>query len=96
MSSRTAAWLAWSLVGFSVALIVGGIALDRTLGSTDPEPPYGGALDAFFTLTTFLPFSIVGAIVAFRHPRNTIGWIFCATGFAVGLTTLAGATLIFG
>jgi hypothetical protein len=43
-----------------------------------------------FTLATWLPFSVVGAIVASRHPRNTIGWIFCTIGFAVGFSTLAG------
>jgi len=59
------------------------------LGSTGPELPYGGAVDVVITLAIWLPFSIVGAIVASRHPRNTIGWIFCTTGFAVGLSTLA-------
>jgi len=71
-----------------MALIVGGIALARTMGSTNPELPYGGAIDTVFTLATWLPFSIVGAIVASRHPHNTIGWIFCTIGLVVGLSTL--------
>jgi hypothetical protein len=37
-----------------------------------------------------LTFSVVGTIVASRHPRNTIGWIFCSTGLVVGLNALAG------
>src|SRR5215211_6865561 len=88
MSTRAASWLAWSLVALSMALIVGGIALARTMGSTNPELPYGGAIDTVFTLATWLPFSIVGAIVASRHPHNTIGWIFCTIGLVVGLSTL--------
>jgi len=36
-----------------------------------------------------LTFSVVGAIVASRHPRNTIGWLFCTVGLVVGLDTLA-------
>ncbi len=86
---RVAAWLAWSLVALSVALHVGGIALARTTGSTDPGLPYGGTVDAVFTLATWLPFSVVGAIVAARHPRNTIGWLFCSIGLVLGLSTLA-------
>jgi hypothetical protein len=42
MSRRAAAWLAWTLVALSVALLVGGVALSRTKRSTVPELPYGG------------------------------------------------------
>ncbi len=90
MGRRTAARLSWSLVALSVALLVGGIALARTTRSIDPELPYGGADDAVvLTLATVLTFSVVGAIVASRHPRNTIGWIFCTVGLVTGLDTLA-------
>jgi hypothetical protein len=37
-----------------------------------------------------LTFSVVGAIVSSRHPRNTIGWIFCGIGLVVGLSSLTG------
>ena len=89
MSRRATAWLAWSLVALSVALLVGGVALARATGFTDPGQPYGGAGDAVLTLAIWLPFSIVGAIVASRHPRNPIGWIFCTIGLVVGLSHLA-------
>jgi len=89
MSTRGASWLAWSLVALSVALHAGGIALARTTGFTDPGLPYGGAVDAVFTLATWLPYSVVGAFVASRHPRNTIGWLFCSIGLVLGLSTLA-------
>jgi hypothetical protein len=91
MSTRSASWLAWSMVALSVAFLVSGIALSRITRPTDPELPYDRVLlDTVFTLVTWLPFSVVGAIVASRHPHNTIGWIFCTIGFAVGLSTLAG------
>jgi hypothetical protein len=48
-----------------------------------------GSDDAVFTLATVLTFSVVGAIVASRHPRNTMGWVFCSVGLVVGLDTLA-------
>jgi len=56
------------------------------------ELPYGSAGDAdnvILTLATALTFSVVGAIVASRHPRNTIGWIFCTMGLVTGLDHLA-------
>ena len=89
MMGRRAAWLAWSLVALSVASLLGGIALAQMTRSTAPELPYDGAVDAVFTLATLLTFSVVGAIIASRHPRNTIGWIFCTVGLVVGLDTLA-------
>ena len=86
MGHRVASWLAWSLVALSVGFHLSGIALARMMGFTDPELPYNGAVDAVLTLAIFLPFSVVGAIVASRHPRNTIGWIFCTIGLLVGLS----------
>ena len=87
--NRAAAWLAWSLVGLSVALLLGWIALARMTEPTDLELPYHSAVDVVVTLAIWLPFSVVGAIVASRHPRNTIGWIFCTTALVVGLGHLA-------
>jgi len=89
MMGRRAAWLAWSLVALSVAPLLGGIALARMTKSTAPELPYDGAVDAVFTLATLLAFSVVGAIIASHHPRNTIGWLFCSVGLVVGFDTLA-------
>jgi hypothetical protein len=77
----------------SVALLVGGVALARTMGPTPPGLPYGSVADAdtvVLSLAIVLTFSVVGAIVASRHPRNTIGWLFCAIGLAVGFNGLAG------
>jgi hypothetical protein len=39
-------------------------------------------------LAILLTFSVVGAVVASRHPRNTIGWMFCTMGLVEGLDTL--------
>jgi len=40
---------------------------------------------AVANLVTLLTFSVVGAIIASRHPRNTIGWLFCSVGVTIGL-----------
>jgi len=95
MMGRRAAWLAWSLVALSVAPLLGGIALAQMAKSTAAELPYDGPVDAVFTLATLLTFSLVGAIIASRHPRNTIGWLFCFVGLVVGLNVLAWGYAVF-
>jgi hypothetical protein len=90
MSGRAAAWLAWSLVVLSVVLLVGGLALDQMTRSTAQERPYYGPVDAVFYLATVLTFSVVGAIIASRQPRNAIGWLFCGVGLVMGLNSLTG------
>jgi hypothetical protein len=91
-SRRAAAWLAWSLVALSVALLVGGLVLSRAASSAVPDLSFGETDDASVVanLITLLPFSVVGAIVASRQPRNTIGWLFCGVGVTVGLNSFAG------
>ena len=31
-------------------------------------------------LLTFLTYAVVGSLIASRHPRNPVGWLFCAAG----------------
>jgi hypothetical protein len=87
MSTRTASWLAWSLVVLSVVLLVGGISFALMTRSTVPERPY---YDSVTLSVLALAFSVVGAIIASRQPRNAIGWIFCSVGVTIGLSSFAG------
>jgi len=93
MGHHAAAWLAWSVVALSVALLVGGIVLAlSTRSGAAVELTYGSEAElhsAVLNLATVLTFSVVGAIIASRHPRNAIGWIFCGMGLVVGLNVLA-------
>jgi hypothetical protein len=90
MSTRAATWLAWSLMVLSVVLLVGGLALDQMTRSSAPQRSYYGPVDAVFFLATVLTFSVVGAIIASRQPRNAIGWIFCGVGLVMAINSLAG------
>jgi hypothetical protein len=93
MNSRAAAWLAWALVALSVALLVGGFVLPRAPSSTVADLQFGGetkSASVVADLVTLLIFSVVGAIIASRQPRNTIGWLFCGVGMAVSLNSFAG------
>src|SRR5215208_3223248 len=91
MISSAATWLAWSLVTLSVVLLASGIALDQMTRSTAPGRPYYDPVDAVFYLATILTFSVVGAMIASRQPRNAIGWIFCGIGLVVSLNSLSGS-----
>src|SRR5215204_1679919 len=87
MSGRAAAWLACSLVVLSVVLLVGGLSFALMTRSSIPERPYYGLV----TLSVLaLAFSVVGAIIASRQPRNAIGWIFCSVGVTIGFSSFAG------
>src|SRR5215216_3257898 len=55
--------------------------------SSVPERPYDGLV----TLSVLaLAFSVVGAIIASRQPRNAIGWIFGGVGVTIGFSSFAG------
>jgi hypothetical protein len=95
MSSSAATWLAWSLVTLSVVLVVGGIAFAQMTRSTAPGRPYYDPGDAVFYLATVLTFSVVGAIIASRQPRNAIGWLFCGIGLVVSLNSLSGSYAVY-
>jgi hypothetical protein len=91
MSTRAAPWLAWSLVTLSVVLPVGGIAVDQMARSTGLGRPYYGPVEAAFVLATVLTFSVLGAMIASRQPRNAIGWLFCGIGLVASLNSLSGS-----
>jgi hypothetical protein len=80
-------------MALSVTLLLGGIALSLATSSTGSDRPVGGETEdssVVADLVTLLPFSVVGAIVASRHPRNAIGWLFCSVGVTIGLNSFAG------
>src|SRR5215207_8344194 len=79
MSSPTG-WLAWSLCALSLTFVIVW-ALFRFLNSPTPtginQTPL---LVEIWGLLVFVSFAAVGALVASRQPKNTVGWIFCAMG----------------
>jgi hypothetical protein len=91
--SRRAALLAWSLATLSLALHLVGTLLSRAaeLGASElPSSRVGDPISLAITLAMMLIFSVVGAIVVSRHPRNTIGWLFCGTGLVASLSSFTG------
>ena len=80
--TRAHSWLAWVLAALSAVLFVASFPL-LFLARAAPIPEswdanlsVAGQLSSSFMLV----FSVVGVLIASRHPRNPIGWIFLADG----------------
>lgn len=82
---RTAV-LAWSLTFVSVALLMVGGAIQVATGHGEND---GGWIEHVGLLTSFSSFPVIGALVASRHPRNPLGWIFIAVGVTIGMLVTA-------
>ncbi|TCO17290.1 hypothetical protein EV652_118118 [Kribbella steppae] len=81
MSARAAALLAWALGGVAVGLTAIAIGLTAAAGTL-------GLGSGDLIVVVLLVFCTVGILIARRHPRNPIGWIFCASAVANGLGSL--------
>jgi signal transduction histidine kinase len=86
MTARAAKIVTAVVWGLTVALVAGGVVL--TVLDRDTLDPVNATLYTLLFLAGLL-FSTVGALIARRHPRNPIGWLFC-------LSALAFAVFPFG
>src|SRR5215217_7919111 len=80
MSTRASALLAWSLAGLSVAMFLASVVLYVLVRSSQGGPSTSGALSELLIFVSFLAFPLVGALIAFRHPKNPVGWICLVIG----------------
>lgn len=94
MSNPTARRLAWSITLTSVALVAVGLAMS-ILALLADENHLGPFPHQFFTPLLTIAYGVVGALVATRHPRNPIGWMFCATGFLSALNMLSAGYSLY-
>ena len=82
MKQRTAARLAWSIWGLSLAGAVAAQALtimDRTVAR---------AVENGIFVGIFMALGVVGALVVGRQPRNAVGWILLAISMCAGIAFL--------
>ena len=80
MSTRASAWLAWALAGLSVVMFLASVVLYVLVRSSQEGPSTSSALSELLIFVTFLAFPLVGALIAFRHPKNPVGWICLVIG----------------
>src|SRR3712207_2886411 len=87
LRARRASWLAWSIWALCVVLFATTLLL---LFLTPPiaSKPTAEAFTVLFRVMA-LSFPTVGAFVASRRPKNSIGWIFCGVGLLTGVRSFA-------
>lgn len=91
-SYRTAARLAWSLCGLALALTALSLFL-LVLNHSQPNTHiYAPWLDNTLTAISFAP---VGALIASRHPTNSVGWVLCLYGLAISVSHFCAQYAIF-
>jgi len=91
MSSRTAAWLAWSLCALSLALTALNFLLIALILSLD-APIFFYWLEP---TVVAVGYSVIGAIIASRLPNHPIGWICCAIGFIAAVEHFSGEYAVY-
>jgi hypothetical protein len=98
MRSRATSWLAWSLAGLSVVLFLAAVALQIVTLPVQPPTSWGtgGLTTPLWAILPFLPFPIVGALIASRRPGNPIGWICLAAGITWMLGMVSGSYALYG
>lgn len=93
MSERTARRLSWSAAALSGLLLMTGLAISILALTTSGE---GVTFShQFFTPLLTATYCVVGALVASRHPRNPIGWMFCAIGLLSALNMLSAGYALY-
>lgn len=93
MNEQTARRLSWSLAVFSILLAFAGLVL-----SILAQRAAGAGMifsHQLFTPLLTVTYGGVGALVATRHPRNPIGWMFCATGFLSAVNMLSAGYALY-
>ena len=92
MSPRTAARLAWSLCGLALALTALSLFLLALNHSQPNTHIYAPWLDNTLTGISFAP---VGALIASRHPANSVGWLLCLYGLVISLSHFGAQYAIY-
>jgi hypothetical protein len=80
VSTRAAAWLAWSPAALCAAMFLASVVLHVLAHSSQEPTSTGDTLSELLIFASFLAFPIVGALIASRHPNNPVGWICLVIG----------------
>ena len=86
MSVRVSRWIALSALAFSLALVVLGLVLAIANRYVENEI----TTYTFNLVVAALAFSMVGVLVAYRQPKNLIGWLLLGIGALYATELFAG------
>jgi hypothetical protein len=98
ISTRSAAWLAWSLAALSMLMFLANVAFFVLARSVRLPSTLGDSVTVIDMLTSVpvLAFPVVGALIASGRPRNPIGWICLAEGLLWTFLGMIGTYGIYG
>ena len=90
----TAFWRAWSIWAVSVVATATGLGY----AAVHPLPANlanltGSGLDGVVAVVFVVAFATVGALLAWKRPRNPIGWLLSATGLAYAVNGFSVSVL---
>jgi len=90
----TAFWRAWSIWAVSVAVTATGLGYASLHPATAKLANLSGSeLDGVVGVGFVVAFATVGALLAWKRPRNPIGWLLSATGLAYALADFSVSVL---
>ncbi|MBZ0280412.1 MAG: GAF domain-containing sensor histidine kinase [Anaerolineae bacterium] len=93
MSQQTARRVSWSIAVLSFMVVMIGLVISiHALIASEQGVTFS---HQFFTPLLTITYCVVGALVASRHPRNPIGWMFCATGFLSAFNMLSSGYALY-
>ena len=92
MSTRAAAWLAWSLGLLCVALLAFTLLLFAFNRAHPDADVWGPWVQETVVAVTF---PALGLLILSRRPQHPIGWLFCGAGLVAGLDHLFGEYAIY-
>jgi hypothetical protein len=93
--SRRRTRLLWLVPALSLGLGAAATFLIASIPAENlPRVDRLDAPDVLFALG-FVAYAAVGALIAARHPRNAVGWLFCAAGLLIPLNGLLWAYAIY-
>jgi len=90
VSARAARRIAWAAVGLSTVMGIGGLVLNQlaALG-------LAGSPMQWILIVLTLTFSLIGALIVSRQPKNVLGWVFTLVAVLVTLDYAATAYSAF-
>ncbi|MEA2507191.1 MAG: hypothetical protein QOH48_1809 [Actinomycetota bacterium] len=96
MTDRSLRRLAGIAFAFVTTLFIVGLMLTLLPPSARGRSPTGGAYGTILFSTIMFAFPVVGVVVASRHPRNRIAWIFLLIGASWESAAFLGGYSAFG
>lgn len=88
MAHRLVRHLGWILCLLDAATILAGVII---ITQVREDAPDNGLLGTYALVIAFFAFPIIGALIIWSRPRNTIGWIFCIIGLGTAYTSFTAA-----